>query len=57
MKDFDKNEGYSVVIATMWRSEFLLKMLPIYQKEEKVKEITINNPEIQKDKYEIKTEK
>lgn len=53
MKDFDKNEGYSVVIATMWRSEFLLKMLPIYQKEEKVKEIILIDNEY-KSRPEIK---
>ena len=56
MKDLDKKEGYSIVIATMWKSEFLLKMLPIYQKEEKIKEISINILGIYKDKYEIKTE-
>ena len=47
MKDLDKKEGYSIVIATMWKSEFLLKMLPIYQKEEKIKEIILIDNEYQ----------
>jgi hypothetical protein len=42
-----KDKYFSVVIPTMWRSDFISKMLPVYESCSKVKEIIIidNDPE------------